>query len=355
MKVSFTCMNTYYAPEAVKLSFTATPRGLWDPELGKRTIAQALEQAALADRLGYDFVSVSEHHYQAGMTNPNAAVLAGALSGVVHDAKLALLGPLVSMNNPVRIAEEIAMLDQLSGGRLIALLLRGTPNEFPFYNVPAEQTRARTEEAMLLIRKALTEPEPFSWESEHYTFPVVSVWPGPTQRPHPPLFGSANSDSSIAFIAEHRFGAAMSYFGPQAVAANMRKYHDQCTAHGWTPTAEQKLFRAFCVVGESAAHAEELKGRFMGPVPPPVPAPSANPDSTKTEDLAGFGFGFLQFSGDPDDLVEQFREFGELTGVGILDLSFNFGYFTHEETLDQLRLFGEKVLPRLRQFASLPA
>ncbi|WP_067902194.1 LLM class flavin-dependent oxidoreductase [Nocardia vaccinii] len=121
------------------------------------------------------------------MPNLNPAVLAGALSRVVRHAQLALLGPLASMNNPVRVAEEIAMLDQLSGGRLIALLLRGTPNEFANYNIPAEETRARTEEAMLLIRKALTEPEPFSWRSEHYDFPVVSVWPGPTQVPHPLL------------------------------------------------------------------------------------------------------------------------------------------------------------------------
>ncbi|MGD6749736.1 LLM class flavin-dependent oxidoreductase [Streptomyces sp. BH105] len=137
------------------------PRRLSDPEAGKVAAEQALEQAAPADELGFDFVSVSEHHYQAGMCNPNTAVLAAALTAVVHRAKLALLGPLVSMNNPVRVAEEIAMLDQL-----------------------AQETRARTEEAMLLIKKALSEPEPFSWKGEHHDFPVVSVWPGATQLPH---------------------------------------------------------------------------------------------------------------------------------------------------------------------------
>ncbi|WP_067902197.1 LLM class flavin-dependent oxidoreductase [Nocardia vaccinii] len=66
MKVSFTCTNTYYSPDALKLNFTATARSLWDPGRGKRTAAQALEQAALADQLGFDFVSVSEHHYGPG-------------------------------------------------------------------------------------------------------------------------------------------------------------------------------------------------------------------------------------------------------------------------------------------------
>ncbi|MFD5259064.1 LLM class flavin-dependent oxidoreductase [Streptomyces bobili] len=351
-------MNTYTTPEALAQNHTVTPRRLWDSELGKTTAARALEQAALADELGFDFVSVSEHHYQAGMCNPNAAVLAGALTGVLQHSHLALLGPIVSINNPVRVAEEIAMLDQLSGGRMIAMLLRGTPNEFANYNVPAEETRARTEESMLLIKKALTEPEPFAWKSEHYDFPIVSVWPGPTQLPHPPLFGSANSDPSIAFIAEHRFGAAMSYLGPKAVAANMWKYHEQCVQRGWEPTPEQKLFRAFCVIGESPDHAEDLKARFDGPRSGPAevaagglaPGGAVIPstDSSDVKDLAGFGFGFLQFSGDPDSLVEQFRAYRELTGVGILDLSFNSGYFTHEETLRQIRLFGEKVLPRIR-------
>ncbi|MCP2256131.1 Flavin-dependent oxidoreductase, luciferase family (includes alkanesulfonate monooxygenase SsuD and methylene tetrahydromethanopterin reductase) [Prauserella aidingensis] len=359
MKVSFTCMNNYYSPEALQLAFTTTPRKLWDSAAGKRSGAQTLEQAALADALGFDFVSVSEHHYQAAICNPNAAVLAGALTGVVRRGGLALLGPLVSLNNPVRVAEEIAMLDQLSGGRLIALL-RGTPNEFAFFNVPADQTRAHTEEAMLLIRKALTEPEPSVWKSEHYDFPVVSVWPGATQIPHPPLFDSANSDESIAFIAEHRFGAAMSYFGPRAVAANMCKYHERCREHGWEPTTDQKLFRAFCVIGASTDHAQDLEGRFTGAVPPPAagtpgPALGSSTDSTNVQDLEGFGFGFLQFTGDPEGLVEQFRVFHELTGVGILDLSFNFGHYTHEETLDQLRLFGEKFLPRLRKIAPVAA
>ena len=358
MKVSFTCMNTYYSPEALARNFTATPRSLWDPELGKQTGAWALQQSARADQLGFDAVSVSEHHYQAGMCNPNAAVLAGALATVVTRGKVGLLGPLVSMSNPVRVAEEIAMLDQLTQGRLLALLLRGTPNEFANYNIPAEETRARTEEAMLLIKKALSEPEPFAWKSEHFDFPVVSVWPGPTQLPHPPLYGSANSEESITFIAEHGFGAAMSYFGPGMVARNMTRYRELADQHDWQPTPDQRLFRAFALVGESEDHVADLRGRFMGPTPPPAPAPPSgasapSTDSTSVQDMAAFGFGFLQFAGTPDSLVEQFRAFQEQTGVGFLDLSFNFGWYTHQETLGQLALFGERVLPRVQGFAAV--
>lgn len=353
MKFSFTCMNTYRSDDALERNFTATPRALWDPEFGKQTMSEALQLASIADEEGFDYVSCSEHHYQAGMCNPNPCVLAGALTQVVKQAKIALLGPLLSINNPVRVAEEIAMLDQMSGGRLIALPLRGTPNEFATYEgVPAEQTRGRTEEGMLVIKKALTEPEPFAWSGTHYQFPAVSVWPGPTQVPHPPLYYSANSPESAAFAAEHQFGAAISYLGVKGVADRMRSYREQCAARGWQPAPEQMLFRCFCIVGEDEGHATDLARRFYGPQTMKVPGPRQAPNAAVD---AGYAFGMLQFSGDIDGIVEQIREHHALTGVGIYDLSFNFGYYSFQESVEQVRRFAREVMPQLRDLAPVPA
>ncbi|MFJ4828935.1 LLM class flavin-dependent oxidoreductase [Streptomyces sp. NPDC088747] len=348
MKVSVTCMNSYADPAVMRraLAENYLEREAWDPTVGLRSIDEALRLAALSDELGFDFVSVSEHHYTGTMTNPNPAVTAAALTQVVKRAGIGLFGPLASLNNPVRLAEEFAMIDQFSGGRLTAMPLRGTPNEFPFYNVPEEETTGRTREAMLLIKKALTEPRPFAWKGEYFDFPIVSVWPGPTQLPHPPLFGSANSPDSAVFAAEHGFGAACSYFGPLRVAELMELYRQECAKHGWTPRADQMLFRAFCVVGQDERHAQDLARRFDG---------SHTGDEewlpTNARD-AGFAFGLLQFQGDPDTLVEQITAFHETTGVGVLDLSFNFGQFTYEETADQMRLFAAKVLPRIKHIGA---
>ena len=365
MKFSFTCMNGYPSADALKLAFTPTPRSLWDPETGKRAFTDALRLAALADDEGFDYVSVSEHHYAAGMVNPNPAVAAAALLAVVKNARLALLGPLVSMNNPVRIAEEIAMLDQMSGGRLTVLPLRGTPNEFPYYNVPAEETKGRTQEAVLLIQKALTEPEPFAWKSTHYDYPVISVWPGPTQTPHPPMFYSANSPDSAAFAAEHRFGAAQSFAGPKLAADRMRYYREQCAAHGWSPDSDQMLIRSFCVVGENAEHAADLMARAQGsrqaglisPLAPPPPPEAGGQQPGQAADPvidAAYAFGVLQFAGSSDEVAKQIRDYHELTGIGIYDLSFNFGYYTVEETADQIRLFAREVIPQLRDLSANP-
>ena len=214
MKASIICPNTYTEPGAWGRPFPV-PRSAFAADSGQNMLASALEQARAADEAGFDFVSVSEHHFAPLMCSPNAAVWAGALSQVVTRARIAWLGPIVSVNNPLRVAEEVAMLDQLTGGRLIVLPLRGTPNELRVYNnIDPEDSRALTEEAMLLIRKALTETEPFAWKSEHYDFPLVSVWPGRTQVPHPPILSSGNSPDSVSFAARHRFPIAISFFEP---------------------------------------------------------------------------------------------------------------------------------------------
>src|SRR6185369_15919523 len=91
--------------------------------------------------------------------------------------KIAVLGPLLPLNNPVRVAEEIAMLDAMSGGRIVVCFLRGTPSEHHAYADVAAQSRAMTQEGISLILKAWTSEEPFSWQGEHFKFNTVSVWP----------------------------------------------------------------------------------------------------------------------------------------------------------------------------------
>lgn len=351
MKFSLTVMNTYRSDASMALNFGHPPRKMWDPAYGTQMFEEALNLAAVADEEGFDIVSVSEHHYQPGICNPNPAVTAAALLSVVKRAKLALLGPLASMSNPVRLAEEVAQLDQISGGRLIVCPLRGTPNEYKYYNINPDETRGRTEEATCLMLKALSEPEPFAWKSEYFDFPIVSVWPGPTQEPHPPFYFSANSEESARFAAEHRLGAAISFLGPKAVAQRFDFYRTECDANGWTPAPDQTLFRAFCAIGEDEAHGADLQARF-DPHPPPAMSRGA---ASHAEIDKGFAFGMLQFAGSTEQVIEQIREHHELTGTGIYDLSFNAGYYSQEETIGQLRRFAREVIPQLRELHPVAA
>ena len=174
MKASVLIANSYLDRAAAQGRYPI-PGRLYDKEVGARSLEAALANARLADELGFDWVSVSEHHFGPGIMTPNCLVFAGALTQVVKRAKIALLGPIVSINNPVRLAEEIAMLDQMGGGRIVMFLLRGTPNEFNTYYVKPEETRERAQEAIKLIERALAEPEPFGWAGRYFHYPTVSV------------------------------------------------------------------------------------------------------------------------------------------------------------------------------------
>jgi alkanesulfonate monooxygenase SsuD/methylene tetrahydromethanopterin reductase-like flavin-dependent oxidoreductase (luciferase family) len=344
MKASIISPNTYTAPAAWGRP-APVPRAAFEAETGQRMLADALAQARLADEAGFDYVSVSEHHSAPLMCSPNAAVWAGALSQVVTRARIAWMGPIVSVNNPLRVAEEVAMLDQLTGGRLIVLPLRGTPGEHKVYNnIDPADSRARTEESMLLIRKALTETEPFAWKGEHFDFPVVSVWPGRTTVPHPPLYSSGNSPESVEFAARHQFPIAISFYDVSAVAQLTGQFRSQARAAGWEPGPDDIIYRAWIALGETDAQADEIRARFLprgaGAAPEaPVPAP-------------GFGIGSVQFCGGPQTVIEQIRAFHEATGVGVLDLSF--GRASQEMTLGAIRRFGEKVLPAIRDLSPTP-
>jgi alkanesulfonate monooxygenase SsuD/methylene tetrahydromethanopterin reductase-like flavin-dependent oxidoreductase (luciferase family) len=348
MQASFFCTNGYLSREAFSHSGWPTPPALYRSEIGLQSLQAALAQAQLADEVGFDWVSCSEHHYTPLLQTPNAAVFAGALSQVVRKAKIAVLGPLVSMNNPVRIAEELAMLDQLSGGRLVVLFLRGTPNEFLAYDTNPDETRSRTQEASILIIRALTEPQPFGWEGRHYRFRTVSVWPGPVQRPHPPLYYSGNSLESATFAAAHQLGLGISFYPPHMAAQLIGHYKQECAKHGWEPSPDQLLYRCFAAVCEDDTEADALGAAFSGmrqaveslmqgrgaalPRPP--------------QSQVGMGLGELRFCGSPDTLVRQITDFHAATGVGVIDVGFA------GDATKAIRLFGTEVLPRIRHIGA---
>jgi alkanesulfonate monooxygenase SsuD/methylene tetrahydromethanopterin reductase-like flavin-dependent oxidoreductase (luciferase family) len=359
MKASIICPNTYTAPAAWAQPFPV-PRAAFDAQTGQQTLANALEQARLAEAVGFDMVSVSEHHFAPLMCSPNAAVWAGALSQVITGARIAWLGPLVSINNPVRVAEEVAMLDQLTGGRIVVLPLRGTPNELTVYNnIDPADSRSRTEEATLLIRKALTETEPFAWKGEYFDFPLVSVWPGRTQVPHPPMYVSGNSADSVTFAARNRFPIAISFHGTSTVAELVAQFRTQANEAGWQPTDDDILYRSWIILGATDAQADEMLASFRprGASTPPAaaPAPRSTDHNGQTHPRAdhggtGFGIGSVQFCGGPATVLEQIRAFHEATGAGVLDLSF--GRASQETTLGAIRRFGEQVLPEIRDLAT---
>ena len=317
MKLSLLAAGSY-AGHVANRSWPAAPSSC-EPEVARRSLSDNLELARRADEAGFDWVSVSEHHYGPIMLTPNPLVWAGALTQVVRRAKIALLGPVLPLNNPVRVAEEVAMLDTISGGRIIVLFLRGVPNELRTYvgDDPAD-ARGATQEGIELILKAWTAPEPFAWEGKHHRYGLVSIWPQPYQRPHPMVFGSGNSPDSVLFAAQRRLGLAISFAPVEQVARAVASYRAEAERAGWSPTPDHVLYRAVAQVSESDA----------------TPSPAG-----------GEGIFRPFFVGGPKSVIGQVESLRK-AGVGVIDMAF--AAIGHDRALASVDILGEAVLPAMR-------
>ena len=338
MKASFLAITTYAGPAPGGMKWPVAP-ALCDREIAAQSMRQTLESCRLAEDLGFDWISLSEHHYAPMMLTPNPVVMAGAVSQVVKTCQIALLGPLLPLANPVRTAEEIAMLDSLTDGRVVVLFLRGTPNEHQTYGDVAAKSRAMTQEGIDLILKAWTSDEPFSWEGEHFNYPVVSVWPRTRQDPHPMVFGSGNSDESVIFAARRKLGIGMSFASGDVVRHWVELYRAECDKAGWTPGPEHILYRATAVIGETDADCrkayETATGREFDMTPPP-----SGPLSYLFRPY---------FFGGPGAVLEQIEALHEL-GVGTVDLGFQagVGLVDYQGQARQMEIFGREVIPQIR-------
>jgi alkanesulfonate monooxygenase SsuD/methylene tetrahydromethanopterin reductase-like flavin-dependent oxidoreductase (luciferase family) len=317
-----------------------------DPKLAAASIERTLEMCELADELGFDSISVSEHHYAPYMMTPNPAVMAAAIIQRVKRARIALLGPLVPLCNPVRLAEELSMLDVMSSGRLSVLFLRGTPNEHKTYDTPAELTTAMTQEGIDLVMKAWRENEPFGWSGKHYQFKTISVWPKVFQQPGPPIYASGNSEGSIRFAAERRIGIGFSFAPADVIAKWISLYRAECERAGWTPTPAHIIYRGITYVAATDRQAADDMAAHFG-------RKEAEKSKLQSETMGGPPLNALiigkpYFSGCPATVLDACSTLRQC-GVGFIDLVFGIG--TPAQQVDSMRLFARDVLPTIQSWS----
>lgn len=345
-----------------------------DPAVTMQSYADGLEECELAEAMGFDWISCSEHHYSGNRLTPNPAVMAAAVSQRCKKVRIALLGQLLQHHNPVRAAEEIGMLDNLTGGRIIMAFLRGIPSEDLPYTMNPAEGRARLFEGMDLLLKALTEPQPFSWEGRYYQFRTVSVCPRPVQQPLPPVIVATRSDDAVHYAAAHRLGLAVSYDPVEQMAKVTDKYYQCCEAAGWKPAPDQIVYRASIVIAETDRQAEKqietLKARGLGDrgldlrasvTQAVLAARNGKPfDPHHRQIAAGSAQGARQTApsgrdpvtlvGGPDTIVKQLKAFHDQCGVGVVDLGFQHTGTDHRDVMQAIELFGREVLPRIQAF-----
>ena len=362
MKASLFCTAQYMGP---------APHHIWpltgkyySAEVAVNSMQTALDQFRLADEFGFDWATVAEHHYSPVSLSPNPMVLAGALCQVVRRAKIAVLGPTIPILNPVRVAEELAMIDVMSGGRLVAGMMRGTANEYVTYNINPSESRDRFAEAVALIRRSWTEMEPFGWTGKYYQYPTISLWPRPVQSPHPPMFMSGSSPEAGEFAARNQIGVGFAFTTVPHAKKSVTHYRTCAQAAGWEPTPDNVIYRAHFHVADT----DEQAFADMATLPPRVDLTLHNKALMEAVSKSGyFGTdvaGQTQRSatrelaerielgqivvGSPQTVLKQVRRIRDELGAGIIDLVV--GVQLGERTMHSIELFGSKVLPRMHEF-----
>jgi alkanesulfonate monooxygenase SsuD/methylene tetrahydromethanopterin reductase-like flavin-dependent oxidoreductase (luciferase family) len=245
-------------------------------------------------------------------------------------------------------------------------MLRGTPNEYVTYGTNPAETRERFEEALELIVRAWTEPQPFGWQGRYYEYRAISIWPRPIQQPHPPIYMSGSSPESGEFAARHRLSLGLAVTTAPLAAQAAAHYRRQAALAGWEPGPDDILYRLAIHLADSDQQAlEDLAGSASGGRR--VALGGANRALDEAVASAGYhgrdaatqrarvrshplqeriALGQL-LAGCPETVLHQIRSIKEAVGAGILDL--NFEPVSPERTLHAIELFGTQVLPRLRE------
>jgi alkanesulfonate monooxygenase SsuD/methylene tetrahydromethanopterin reductase-like flavin-dependent oxidoreductase (luciferase family) len=253
----------------------------------------------------------------------------------------------------------------MCGGRVVAGMLRGTPNEYVTYNVNPTESRARFEEALALIKMAWTETEPFGWQGRFYEYRTISIWPRPVQQPYPKIFMSGSSPESSEFAAVNRVGLGLAFTNVPQAMSSVKNYREHAERTGWTPEPDDIVYRVICHVADTDDEALEQFAN-AAKASPRGSLTFANRDLERAVDEAGYygkdreaqrqrlmprglqeniDVGSLLL-GSPDTVVRQIERIHRDLGAGVLDLTI--AHDMGEKTLHAIDLMGEKVLPRIR-------
>jgi alkanesulfonate monooxygenase SsuD/methylene tetrahydromethanopterin reductase-like flavin-dependent oxidoreductase (luciferase family) len=370
----FSEMPYPYVPEEVERELRSSrivlPNRYCDPVKMADLYNQYLDDYEYADQLGLDLM-LNEHHQTITCVDATVPVTAAALARRTKNAKIVVLGsPLPHRDNPVRVAEEIAMLDCISRGRIVSGFVRGVPTEIHPSNTNPAQNRQRFEEAHDLIVKAWTTPEPFNWEGRFWHYRYVNVWPRTYQQPHPPIWITGSSKDNVPWVADHQYTFAMFLTPYEWTESLVNVYRERCREMGLPePGSERFAYLALCYTGETDEEAQrEGQGlmwyldRYRHPQfnNPPGYHPYQNvaramlggaqkPRGDTFESLQEKGIVLV---GSPDTMIKKIRYLHERCGIGHLLMMTHAGTMASRTVRRSLERFAREVYPAIRELGA---
>jgi len=355
---------------------------LFDPRRAHHMYNDFMDELEFAAECGFDAVCVNEHHSNGYGLMPSPNLIASALARRTTDTAICVMGNSLALYNPpTRVAEEFAMIDCISGGRLIAGFPVGTPMDTCFaYGQNPSMLRERYLEAHDLVMRAWQEKDTFAFNGRYNQQRYVNIWPRPVQRPHPPVWiPGGGSVETWQWCAKMDYVYAyLSYFGFKDGRATMHGFWEEMKQLGKDMNPYRAGFLQFVGVAESREQAMELYrapaeyfyGRCLRVDPrwamPPgyiteatqragvqgqigraasLDARQKARATTQMEDIVERGYVII---GSPDEVAEQLTTVATDLNVGHLMMLLQFGSMGKELAKYNTRLFAEKVLPKMR-------
>ncbi len=355
-------------------AWVVLPNSLYDPVKGADEYESHISLLTRAEDLGFDAIAVNEHHQTAYGIMPAPNLIASALIQRTKRVKIAVLGRALPLtNNPLFIAEELAMLDNLSRGRMIAGFVRGIGTEYHSTGTNPVFSHERFHEAHDLIVQAWTRPGPFEFEGEHYNFKYVNCWPRPYQQPRPPIWiPSQGSSETVKWAADpsRKYQFLVTFSSTDLVTRYLTAYRNQCTEFGYECSGDQLGWAVPVYVADTDEKAKEEAGRAIEALfgdylpnpwemllPPGYTSMSSMKQTMKlrsslgkvrptADQLIGSGTALI---GSVKTVRQKISEMVDRTGVNSLVTMLQFGTLSDELTRRNMDMFASEVMPHFKK------
>ena len=370
----YTYMDLDYRREH-DAAWVVLPNSHFDPEKGQELYNRFLDELEYGEQVGFDGLCINEHHQNAYGLMPSPVVMAAALSRRTTTAKIAILGNAFGLReHPLTLAEEHAMIDCITGGRLISGMVRGIGAEYYSMGANPANSLERHQEAHDLVVRAWTEEGPFAFEGKHFHFDYVNMWPRPYQQPHPPIWCPSQGSTETVEWASHpdrKYVYLQTYSPVRSVARYLNMYRDVAAQqHGYTAASTQIGWAAPTYVAatdeqaveEARPHIEAFFNDYLN-MPfeflfPPgylsmgsLKGMLAHKQSIKAgtgQTIEGLIEAGIFLCGSPETVKRKLTEAHRLTGFQNFVGMMQFGTLSKDNTMKNLDMFAEHVMPHLR-------
>jgi alkanesulfonate monooxygenase SsuD/methylene tetrahydromethanopterin reductase-like flavin-dependent oxidoreductase (luciferase family) len=351
-------------------AWVTCPNELFDPAVGHDAYNRYLDELVYAEELGFDGVCVNEHHQNAYGIMPSPNLMGAILARQTNRVKIAIVGNALPLYDPpTRVAEEFAMIDNISGGRLIAGFVVGGGPEYYSFSMNPAHARERFAEAHEIIMKAWTEPGPFEYIGKHYKLRYVNTWPRPFQQPHPEVWiPGAGSLETMEFVARNHYAyMGIPYFHINVFDRTFRMFREACEREGYEYDPIQAGWLEPIYVAETDEQARaEYETHFWYFVKRLLPGINISPPGyTSVRSIENILKGAGTFAmnletweqvvegqyaivGSPETVTEKLVESLRRLGTGNLLGLFQLGTLPASLTRRNLELFATEVMPKLR-------